>query len=67
MEEERMLLAQLVADEPHDVDTLAAKTGLPASACASTLLRLELKRLVKQLPGKQFIKTVMRDGDQTQR
>jgi DNA processing protein len=55
VEEERALLAQLAADEPSDVDTLAGKAGLSASACASTLLRLELKRLVKQLPGKRFV------------
>ena len=56
VEEERMVLAQLVADEPHDVDTLSAKTGLPVSKCASVMLGLELKRLVKQLPGKQFVR-----------
>ena len=29
---------------------------LPSATVSSTLLRLELKRLVKQLPGKYFVK-----------
>jgi hypothetical protein len=29
---------------------------LPSAIVSSTLLRLELKRLVKQLPGKYFVK-----------
>ena len=53
--EERRIFEQLRADEPHDVDELVAATGLPASACAATLLGLEVKRLVKQLPGKRFV------------
>ena len=55
-EEERVLFEQLVADAPLDVDTLAAKRGLSASSCVWTLLCLELKRLVKQLPGKRFVR-----------
>ena len=53
--EERLMLAQLSADEPCDIDELVATTGLPASACAATLLGLEVKRLVTQLPGKRFV------------
>ncbi len=56
MEEERVLLAQLVSDEPVELDTIVARTGVAASRCASVMLGLELKRLVKQLPGKQFVK-----------
>ena len=54
--EEHTLLNQLSADEPNDLDALAAKSGLAASTCAATLLGLELKRLVKQLPGKRFVR-----------
>ena len=54
-DDERALLAQLDAREPSDLDALAIKTRLPVAACASALLRLELKRLVKQLPGKRFV------------
>jgi DNA processing protein len=38
------------------VDRITAKCNLPSSTVSSTLLRLELKRLVKQLPGKYFVK-----------
>jgi len=54
-DEEQRLLAQLQPKEPVDVDALAAQAGLPASTCAAVLLGLELKHLVKQLPGKRFI------------
>jgi len=53
--DERRLLACLSADQPSDVDALAIKAGVPVASCATTLLRLELKHLVRQLPGKQFI------------
>ena len=56
-DEERQILEQLDGSEPCDVDTVAEKTGLAASSCAATLLGLELKRLVKQLPGKRFVQT----------
>src|SRR5438045_377335 len=38
------------------IDTIATKCNLPTAAVSSTLLRLELKRLVKQLPGNYFVK-----------
>ncbi|MDQ2824521.1 MAG: DNA-processing protein DprA [Verrucomicrobiota bacterium] len=38
------------------IDQIAAKCDLPSATVSSTLLRLELKHLVKQLPGKYFVK-----------
>ena len=38
------------------IDDIAAKSELPTSMVSSILLQLELKRLVKQLPGKYFVK-----------
>lgn len=38
------------------IDSIAAKCNLPTPTVSSTLLRLELKRLVKQLPGNHFVK-----------
>jgi DNA processing protein len=38
------------------IDRIASKCDLPTGTVSSTLLRLELKRLVKQLPGKYFVK-----------
>jgi len=38
------------------IDDIATKSNLPNGTVSSTLLRLELKRLVKQLPGNYFVK-----------
>ena len=38
------------------IDQIATTSELPAATVSSALLRLELKRLVKQLPGKYFVK-----------
>ena len=59
-------LPELTADERRvydainatetSIDDIATKSDLPSASVSSTLLRLELKRLVKQLPGKYFVK-----------
>lgn len=38
------------------LDLVVAKSGLPMPRVSSTLLALEMKRLVKQLPGQQFVR-----------
>src|SRR5450432_3213574 len=38
------------------IDSIATTCELPSATVSSVLLRLELKRLVKQLPGKYFVK-----------
>jgi DNA processing protein len=38
------------------IDRISAQSDLPSGIVSSALLRLELKRLVKQLPGKYFVK-----------
>jgi DNA processing protein len=42
--------------EEHNVDDVIRKSALPASAVSVALLSLEMKRLIKQLPGKLFVK-----------
>src|SRR5216110_1705105 len=54
-EEERRVYESIDATETS-IDDIAAKSQLPSSVVSSTLLGLELKRLVKQLPGKYFVK-----------
>lgn len=39
------------------IDQITQKTGLPSGSVSSTLLRLEMKKLIKQLPGKVFVRT----------
>ncbi|PYL07941.1 MAG: DNA-protecting protein DprA [Verrucomicrobia bacterium] len=41
---------------PLSVDEITVRSKLASAAVSGTLLQLELKRLVKQLPGKYFVK-----------
>src|SRR3954449_143032 len=54
-DEERRVYESIHSSETS-IDDIAARSELPSSAVSSTLLQLELKRLVKQLPGKYFVK-----------
>jgi DNA processing protein len=53
--EERRVFDAIEATETA-IDKIAAGSGLPSASVSSALLQLELKRLVKQLPGKYFVK-----------
>jgi DNA processing protein len=54
-DEERRVYESIDAAETS-IDDIAVRSELPTATVSSTLLRLELKRLVKQLPGKYFVK-----------
>lgn len=54
-DEERAILDALAEEVVH-VDALAAATGLPVGRALSALLSLELAGLVRQLPGKRFMR-----------
>ena len=54
-DDERRVYDAITATETS-IDDIATKSNLPSGSVSSTLLRLELKRLVKQLPGKYFVK-----------
>ena len=43
-------------DEERSIDEVIRKSGLPSSAVSVALLSLEMKRVVKQLPGKLFVR-----------
>jgi DNA processing protein len=45
-----------ILENETSVDTIITKTDLPPGVVSSTLLALEMKRLVKRLPGQQFVK-----------
>jgi DNA processing protein len=53
-EEQAVLATVDISETP--LDEIVTKSGLPMPKVASTLLALEMKRLVKQLPGQQFVK-----------
>lgn len=54
-DEERRVYDAIESTETA-IDDIALKCELPSASVSSTLLHLELKRLVKQLPGKYFVK-----------
>jgi DNA processing protein len=53
-DEETVLATIDLSETP--LDWIVTKSGLPMPKVASTLLALEMKRRVKQLPGQQFVK-----------
>jgi DNA processing protein len=53
---EQTVFALLGPDETS-IDEIIRQSGLPASAVSVALLSLEMKRLVRQLPGKLFVRT----------
>ncbi|MFO0907500.1 MAG: DNA-processing protein DprA [Isosphaeraceae bacterium] len=53
---ERSILGRL-DDRPQAVDALIGLTGMTASQVLATLSVLEMRRLVRRLPGHQFVRT----------
>ncbi|MBM4033412.1 MAG: DNA-protecting protein DprA [Planctomycetes bacterium] len=45
-----------IGDDPTHIDAITDASGLPAHQVASTLMLLELKKAVTQLPGKHFVR-----------
>ncbi len=54
--EEAAVLAVMDAGEEYAVDSLIQASGLPSSAVTAALFKLELRRLVRPLPGFRFMK-----------
>lgn len=47
---------EVLSNEAMSIDDVIRNSGLPSSAVSVGLLSLEMKRLVKQLPGKLFVR-----------
>jgi DNA processing protein len=45
-----------LSNEESSIDEVIRRSGLPSSAVSVALLSLEMKRVVKQLPGKLFVR-----------
>lgn len=56
---ERPLYGLLSADQARHVDDLMENSGLTSSEVLAALFDLELKGVVRQLPGKQFVKVLL--------
>ena len=54
--DEQRVIASISARQPLDIDAIAAAAKLASPEASAALLRLEMKRLVRQLPGKQFVR-----------
>lgn len=46
----------LLSDAPTHIEEIAAKAVLPIGAVLNILTQLELKKIIKQLPGKEFVR-----------
>jgi DNA processing protein len=56
---ERPLYELMSVDEPRHVDELVELSGLTSSEVLAALFDLELKGVIRQLPGKQFLKVLL--------
>ncbi len=55
-ENEQKVYDTLRTDDETSIDEVIRKSGLPPSAVNVALLSLEMKRVIKQLPGKLFVR-----------
>ena len=55
-ENEQKVYDLLKGDDETSIDEVIRHSGLPSSAASVALLSLEMKRLIKQLPGKMFLR-----------
>ena len=56
LSENEKLVYDSLSHEELSTDEVIRKCGLPSSAVSVALFSLEMKRAVKQLPGKMFVK-----------
>jgi DNA processing protein len=47
-----------LGSETRHVDEVTTQSGLPSHVVATTLMRLEMKRLVRPLPGLRYVRVV---------
>ena len=53
---EEQKIYDLLGSDEIQIDEIISQADLPAPVASTTLMKLEMKRLVKQLPGKYFVK-----------
>jgi len=52
------VLDNLFSDEPISLDEIVQRTSMRVPEVSAMLLRLQLKKSIKQLPGKQYVRSV---------
>jgi DNA processing protein len=55
-EQEGAVLKLIPADGPAHIDALAERSGLPVQELSGLLLALEMRDLVRQLPGRCYVR-----------
>jgi DNA processing protein len=56
---EKKLYELLSAENPVHIDEIVERSGLNSSEVLATLFTLEMKGIVRQLPGKHFCKVLL--------
>jgi DNA processing protein len=56
LSENEQSIYDTLSEEQLSIDEVIRKSGLPASAVSVALLSLEMKRVIRQLPGKMFLR-----------
>jgi DNA processing protein len=56
LSEREQAIYDAIGEEERTIDEIIRTSGLPPSAVSATLLGLEMKRLIRQLPGKVFVR-----------
>ena len=56
LSENEQKIYDALSNEESSIDEVIRRSGLPSSTVSVALLGLEMKRLVKQLPGKMFVR-----------
>lgn len=58
--DDEQIIWDLLSQKPRHIDEIARASELPLSKISSVLVMLELKGIIQQLPGKQFVRKMMR-------
>jgi DNA processing protein len=56
LQPDERLVYDAIGESETPIDAIISRSNLPSGRVSSTLLLLEMKRLVKQLPGQHFVK-----------
>ncbi len=56
LDKRESLVYNLLSDEPRNIDELAEKSRMDISGLSGILFEMEFKKLIRQLPGKNYIK-----------
>jgi DNA processing protein len=57
--EQKKLYDLLSVEQPMHVDEIVQKSGMSSSVGLATLCEMELRGIIRQLPGKQFVRAVL--------